>query len=702
VKAAPAPAKAQMTSKPVKDAGAEPAAPEAAKPAPRARRGTAKPKPVQKAVPKQAKAPPAAPAPAAPPADITAPADGSLFGRYVIALPDEERAELHLRTPYPGTALCSCLDFALSEDASCPHVQALDAFIATDPGRAAARARGPQAVGSRIEMLHGARRRLLWLPGLECPTALNELADELLGVPADAMDDRAVPRLRRAAREVGHDLSVDESVWTHLAAARDARWRVQRLESLLPQGPDSPVLQALRPLLPLQWEGALFAVCAGRCILADCAPLQPEQQALAAVTLWRRHFGLQRVLVLTASAALDRWRRELPADDLAFSLTAIDNLVTDAELHRSLAPELVIVDEPAEGGLWVDAERAAALLRLQAHFVIVLPGSQGLQRLAEWPLRLAFVDTERRGPYAALLDSHGVRDDAGQLCGLHDADDLPATLPSVLLARSLDQVRSQLPERLDRVQRVEMPLAERDRHDGLLAALRDSLAFWQAADWLPDAQQRQLQAQVQALRGLCAGVDAPTVAQLKARAVQAVLAEAETPLVVFSQWPQALDALRAALADIEADADLPVQVWRSSDALAVRQSAQRQFESGQGPRLLLVADPGSATLSLRCPDARVLHLDRPWNPGQLQRRFGHVHAPGLAHLVPVTQLLLDGSFEAGVFQCLAERPEPVCELLDADAADGFLQGADLRQWLADLAQVLTLSVPGPSRSGSAH
>ena len=33
-----------------------------------------------------------------------------------------------------------------------------------------------------------------------------------------------------------------------------------------------------------------------------------------------------------------------------------------------------------------------------------------------------------------------MRDDAGQLCGLHDADDLPATLPSVLLARSLDPV----------------------------------------------------------------------------------------------------------------------------------------------------------------------------------------------------------------------------------------------------------------------
>jgi hypothetical protein len=297
---------------------------------------------------------------------------------------------------------------------------------------------------------------------------LNELADELLGVPADAMDDRAVPHCAaraRSARPVGRRIGVDPPAAARCPLARAAAGEPAAA------GPDSPVLQALRPLLRCNGKARCSRSVPGVASWPT-APLQPEQQALAAVTLWRRHVGLQRVLVLTASAALDRWRRELPADDLAFSLTAIDNLVTDAELHRSLAPELVIVDEPAEGGLWVDAERAAALLRLQAHFVIVLPGSQGLQRLAEWPLRLAFVDTERRGPYAALLDSHGVRDDAGQLCGLHDADDLPATLPSVLLARSLDQVRSQLPERLDRVQRVEMPMADRERHDGLLAAAR--------------------------------------------------------------------------------------------------------------------------------------------------------------------------------------------------------------------------------------
>jgi hypothetical protein len=237
---------------------------------------------------------PAAPIPPVPPAaprgpvaEIESPADGALFGRYAVRVPGEEAAEVWLRSPHPGTAVCTCLDFALSEHADCPHVQALWSHLQADADRAAAFARGPQAVGSRIAVLHGARRRLLWLPGTECTASLNDLAEQLLGVPPDELDDQAVPRLLRAAREAGHELQVDEAAWAHLAAARDARWRVHRLETLFPQGPASADLQVLgttaaAPLLPLQVEGALFAVCAGRCILGDAPELQPMQQALAA------------------------------------------------------------------------------------------------------------------------------------------------------------------------------------------------------------------------------------------------------------------------------------------------------------------------------------------------------------------------------------------------------------------------------------
>ncbi len=612
-----------------------------------------------------------------------------MFGRYAVLVPGEEAAEVTLRAAGPGTALCSCLDFALSEDASCPHVEAVHTQWLADPDRAALLLRGPQDVFSRIGLQHSARHRLLWLAGTECPAALADLAGQLLDMPADAVDDQTLPRLLRAAREAGHELQVDASVWTHLAATRDARWRVHRLELLLPQGPASPALQALgpQPLLPLQVEGALFAICAGRCILADDAELQPMLQALAAAELWRRHFGIERVLLLAPGDALDRWRRLLPVEAAGWSLTSIERVTSDAELHRSLAPELVIVQEPVEGGLWVDADRAAALLRLRSAHAIVLPGAGWLSRPAELPLRLAYVDDQRLGVYGALLQAHGERDEAGQLCGLRALDGLRATLESVLLMRHTAEVLQQLPERLDRVRRIAMPAADAERHAVLAARLASALAHWQRVGWLPDIEQRRLLDQVQALRRLCAGDGAPGIAAAKADAVLALLNDADAPvakLVVFSQWPAALDALQAALAE----ADVGVARWSSRDGEVTRAAATQRLQSDPACRVLLVADAGSSAVELQCPLAQVLHLDRPWNPRLLARRFGRVHRRGMAHLVPVTQLLAAGSFEDAVFGLLADRREPPPDVLDANAAQGFVQGDELVQLLTDLAQVL--------------
>jgi hypothetical protein len=627
--------------------------------------------------------------PAAPAAEITPPVDGSLFGRYAVLVAGEEAAEVTLRDARCTSVSCTCLDFELSEDADCPHVDALFKQWLADPGRAQALARGPQQPFSRIVLQRGARHRPLWLPGTECPPALAEQAEPLLAAANEAADDQALPRLLRAARDAGHELQVDEAVWTHLAATRDARWRVHRLEALLPQGPASPALQQLRPepLLPLQLEGALFAVCAGRCILADDAVLQPMLQALAAAALWQRHFGVERVLLLAPSDQLDRWRRLLPADAEGWSLTSIERLVGDAGLHRSLAPELVIVHEPAAGGLWVDAERATALLRLDSAHAIVLPAADWLERPAELPLRLAYVDRQRLGAYAALLRSHGERDEAGQLCGLRGLDGLRATLEAVLLMRHKSEVLQQLPERIDRVRRVALPTAEAERHAALADQLAASLARWQRSGWLPDSEQRRLLDQMQALRRLCAGEGAPGIAAAKAEAVLALLNDADAPvakLVVFSQWPAALDALQTALAV----AGVGTARWSLRDAEGVRRAAATAFQSDPDCRLLLVADAASGALELHCPDAQVLHLDRPWNPRLLARRFGRVHRRGQAHLVPVTQLLVEGSFEHALHALQARRSEPMPDLLDAQAAEGFVQGEDLQRLQADLASLL--------------
>ncbi|MFO1325813.1 MAG: C-terminal helicase domain-containing protein [Rubrivivax sp.] len=649
-----------------------PAPPEAA-PAPRtrARRGAG------------VDTPPAQPVAAAAAAPVWRALDGDvLFGRYAVELPDDEPAEVLLRDTTPGTAWCSCLDFALSEDARCAHVDAVWA-ARCGPDAVAADVRPPS---SRVVLRHGARRRLLWLAGCECAPDLQERARALLA--DDDADEAALGRLLRAAREAGHPVQVDEAVWQHLAVARDLRARVLRLEALLPDGPSDAQLQALAgaPLLPLQAEGALFALCAGRCVLADCDELQPPLQALLALRLARRHFGVERVLVLAPQAALDGWRRRLQADGDGIALLALESLSGDAALHRSLAPQLLVLHEPDEGGLWVDADRAAALLRLQVPLAIVVAGAQSLQRAAEWPLRVAFVDAARQGAYAELLDRHGERDADGQLCGLQHLDGLRETLAPMLLARPFDEVRERLPERVDSVEAVTLPAAAREAEATLRQALAESWRRWQRSGWLSDQDQRALLAQLQDLRRLLAGVGPHEIAGAKADALRAWL-EAAGPArpkaVAFGQWPQALRAVADHLAPLQP------ALWDAAEPQALRDAAVERFRSDPACRLLLVSDGGSV-LDLRQPGLPVLHLDRPWNPRMLLRRFARVHRRGQAHLVPVAQLVLAGTLEQALADAGDARGELVAELPDAQPGDGFLQGDALAAFGQDLGRLLAI------------
>lgn len=630
--------------------------------------------------------PPAPPAPqarrprrktAAPQAEP--PVDGSPFGRWTVTLPGESPEQVTLRATAEGTAWCTCLDFALSEDARCPHVALAWAQATAHADWAA----GPTDVGSRLALRHGARARLLWLPGRECPAGLQALADQATAQPADAQDERLVTRLVRAAREAGHTLQVDDAVWALVASRREAASRVQRLEQALPDGPMAGALQALRPLLPVQWEGALFATCAGRCVLADPAPLQPREQALAALALQRAHLGLRRALVLAPEAALGAWRAALGGDGSGapeagegptVALMALERVADDVERHRALDPELVIVDEPPEGGLWLDAERAGALLRLPAARAIVLPGTGWEDRPAEWPLRLAFVDALRSGAYAALVERHGERDAEGQLCGLQHLDGLRDTLEAVLLARPLEEVTARLPERLDRVQEVAATEAEARDLDERAQALRSEVAHWSAAGWCPEAEQRRLLAALQALRRAAAGLQAKAQAVVRA----ATVAEA-APLVVFSQWAEPLAGLAAALHD----AGVACAVWQPGLPAAERAAAVAGFDTGRCPVLLAVDGSG---LELHRPGARVLHLDVSWHPRQALRRFARVHRRGQVHLVPVLHLVAVGTLEARLAAGAEQRDPP--DWADAEAASGFVSAEQQAAWLADLTTLL--------------
>ncbi len=332
-------------------------------------------------------------------------------------------------------------------------------------------------------------RRLVWRAADEdCPAPLVQRAAPLLDEEGglDPQRDEALLGLHALAAEHGHELRIDPAAWAAVAACRDVRWRAHHLEQAYPEGPDSAALGALWPdtavrLAPFQREGALFAACAGRCLLADEPGLDTQPAALLAALLLARHFGVQRVRVACAPAALPRWQQQVRRARLA---------------EQGLA---VFFDGPGDGGgvdLLIADDRGAGLEAAAreamrpgaAPYAVVLcdEPQQRPEALADW---LAVLDPHCVGPSRRFLQRHRAAD--GQWTEL---DRLHETLNGVMLRCTRVRWLQPVPGRRDRLVWLPAPEGDRERIAAAVQAARPVVERWRRVRYVSDQDQVLLHA----------------------------------------------------------------------------------------------------------------------------------------------------------------------------------------------------------------
>jgi hypothetical protein len=381
---------------------------------------------------------------------------------------------------------------------------------AVAPDTPAAAPPAPDAVPlppySAVLLLDGDERRLRWIAGAGCPPALQEAA----ATHADAdgflrrEDDEALPTLLRIADETGHALQVEPAVWLQLAHSRDARHRLRALETAYPDGPASPALQALlrAPMAPFQAEGALFATCAGRALIADERGLGKTVQALAAAVLLHHHAGVRRVLLRCTPARRASWQREWAR----FVREPGLELRIDDHPGEDWTPELVLIDEPQRLEAW-DA--------VDAPFALVLCGAELERAPALLQSLVRFLDCHRQGPLARLAQ----RGDEALEHGLQ----------TLMLRRRRADVAGQLPPSVQSERVLVMDAPQRAAHDRALAEARALIAGWRRDGRLSDAQQWQLGVALVAARAAChraePGLEHSPLADATLAALQDLLGE---------------------------------------------------------------------------------------------------------------------------------------------------------------------------------
>ena len=629
-----------------------------------------------------------------------------------------------IRGVQPGNNFCSCPDFATNQLGTCKHVEFTLARLERQPGGRTVLREGVRPPYSEVYLSYGARRTVRFRPGAAAPAALVRLAARhfdqagVLRPGAFATIEAFVSRASRL--EPG--LRCYEDALAFVAEVRDARQRRDRLARAFPSGADSPAFDDLVgvPLYPYQREGALFAARAGRCLIGDEMGLGKTVQAIAAVEILARLFGVERVLVVCPTSLKHQWEREigrftqrvplvvggplaarhaqLLADGF-YKITNYDTVHRDLEAIRRWAPDVVILDEAQRIKNWT-TRAARSVKQITSPYAIVLTGTPLENRLQELVSIVEFVDRHRLGPTYRFLHDHQLVDDGGRVVGYRDLDRIGRTLAPILIRRRKAEVLAQLPGRLEKRLVLPMTTQQLAHHEENREIVARIVHKWRRYRFLSEADQRRLMVALQRMRMACDStylLDGTTDFGPKpdeaATLLEEIFEEPETKVVVFSQWLRMHELLARRFAQRRWDHVL----FHGGVDGPRRTALVDRFRDDPRCRAFLSTDAGGVGLNLQHASV-VLNMDLPWNPAVLEQRIGRVHRLGQTRPVRVVHFIAQGTIEEGMLARLGFKRSLFAGVLDGGEREVFLGGSRLARFMESVEQATAL--PGGEKAGA--
>jgi superfamily II DNA or RNA helicase len=644
----------------------------------------------------------------------------TIFSEFRVSNPVSKSSyRVAIRGPGPGGNFCSCPDYSTSELGTCKHIEFTLGQLEKKRGAQKAFARGYQPIFSELYLRNEGRRCVHFRAGTNCPPDLIKAAAGLFdagqnGLLLEERFGELEPFMAWVAKS-GHELRAYDDALDFIVGRRDAEQRTAKLKQLFPRGAADPKLLALLkvPLYPYQAEGALFAVRAGRALIADDMGLGKTIQAIAAAEILARHFGVSKVLVICPTSLKYQWQSEIQRfsgrqgehavrvinggraqrqkdyrEDDFCKITNYEKLQPDLDLIAAWAPELVIVDEAQRVKNW-NTIAARALKRIDSAYAIVLTGTPLENKLEELISIVQFVDQHRLGPTWKLLHEHQVKDEGGRVTGYTRLEKIGQTLAPVMIRRRKSEVLRQLPERTDQNLLVPMTEAQMDHHQANADVVAKIVQRWRKTRFLSDTDQRRMTCALQNMRMSCNStylLDRDTDHGVKADELAAVFdelfADPEAKAVVFSQWTGTHDII---IRRLEARG-LGYVSFHGGVPSEKRPALVQRFRDDPTCRVFLSTDAGSTGLNLQHASTLV-NMDLPWNPAVLEQRIARIHRMGQKRPVRVINFVAKGTIEEGMLSVLAFKRSLSAGILDGDSGEISLGGSRLNRFMKDVESV---------------
>jgi superfamily II DNA or RNA helicase len=544
-----------------------------------------------------------------------------------------------LRGTQPGDSYCSCPDFRTNTLGTCKHIlhvlgKIKRKFTPQQLGRKAL----PKQLAVHLRYGHDVTLHL------EAPARLSDDVRKVVAPLLDRPIDDIPGLLNRAARLEA--LGEQVVVYPDAEEFIQKRLNQQRLQSLVTEIRKDPKNHPLRttlvkvPLLPYQLDGVAFAAGAGRAVLADDMGLGKTIQGVGLAEFLARNADVRKVLVVCPASLKSQWRSEIRRfcdrdvqlivgrtaertgqynNEAFFTICNYEQVLRDLLSVEQVKWDLIILDEGQRIKNW-ETRTSQVIKGLRSPFALVLSGTPLENRLDDLYSVVQFIDDRRLGPGFRFFNRHRVVDEKGKVLGYKNLNDLRETLRPVLLRRTRDSVKLDLPERTSEIVRIAPTEEQAVLHAGhkRIVASIISKKFISEMDLLR-MQKALLMMRMSANSTYLVNKEEPSYSSKLERLnelVEQLFDEANRKAVLFSEWTTMLDLIEPLLSSRK----LPFVRLDGSVPQKKRQELVNRFQTDGHCKLFLTTNAGSTGLNLQAANT-VINVDLPWNPAVLEQRI---------------------------------------------------------------------------------
>ncbi len=590
-----------------------------------------------------------------------------------------------LRGLESGQAFCTCPDFRTNTLGTCKHVMKVTQTVRRRFDAAQLK-RTFRPKGIAVFVNYGEELSLRW----ELPSRLPDDAAEVIGSQADQPIDNVGKLVQRIAKleQLGHAVTIypdaEDLIQRRLHEAR----LTARVAEIRRDPASHPLRETLlkAKLLPYQLDGIAFAVGAGRVILADDMGLGKTIQGIGVAELLAREAGIKKVLIVCPASLKAQWRSEIHrfcdrdvqlitgrADERLpqyrgetfFTVCNYEQVLRDIMAIENSTWDLIVLDEGQRIKNW-EAKTTQVVKSLRSRFALVLSGTPLENRLEDLYSVATFIDARRLGPAFRFFHRHRIVDEDGKVIGYKNLDQLRETLKPVLLRRTRESVKLQVPPRTDEYLRIPPTDEQLELHNGFLNIVAQIVRkpFISEMDLLR-LRQALLMCRLSADSTFLVNKQKPAFSSKLERLAELfdqLFEESDRKVVLFSEWTGMLDLIEPLLKSRK----LPFVRLDGSVPQARRAQLVDEFQTNPDCKLFLTTNAGSTGLNLQAANT-VINVDLPWNPAVLDQRIARAHRMGQSRPVQVFILITEGTLEESLLATIMNKRDLALAALDADS-----------------------------------